>query len=126
MNQPHNADAEDRETGTMFMPRFDDHGLIAAIAVDSETSQILMFAFMDAEALAKTRETGLAHFHSRSRQRLWCKGETSGHFLRIREIRVDCDQDALVLMVRPEGPACHTGQTSCFYRVLDDDGLTPV
>jgi phosphoribosyl-AMP cyclohydrolase len=84
-----------------------------------------MVAFMDAEALAKTRETGLAHFHSRSRGRLWLKGETSGHFLHVEEIRVDCDQDALVLMVRPEGPACHTGAQSCFYRRLDGDHLTP-
>ena len=126
MNQPQGTDAADRETGTCFMPRFDEHGLIAAIAIDNETSQVLMFAFMDAEALEKTRETGLAHFHSRSRQRLWCKGETSGHFLRIREIRVDCDQDALVLLVTPEGPACHTGKTSCFYRVLENGSLAPV
>lgn len=126
MKQPQGTDAEDRETGTRFMPRFDEHGLIAAIAIDSDTAQVLMFAFMDEKALAKTQETGLAHFHSRSRQRLWCKGETSGHFLRIQEIRVDCDQDALVLMVKPEGPACHTGKTSCFYRVLQNGSLAPV
>lgn len=105
------------------MPRFDANGLITAIAVDSASKDVLMVAFMDAEALAKTRETGLAHFHSRSRGRLWLKGETSGHFLRIEEIRVDCDQDALVMLVRPEGPACHTGARSCFYRKLEDDGL---
>jgi len=85
-----------------------------------------MVAFMDAEALTKSRETGLAHFHSRSRGRLWLKGETSGYFLRIQEIRVDCDQDALVLMVQPEGPACHTGARSCFYRRLDGDALVRV
>ena len=85
-----------------------------------------MVAFMDAEALERTRETGLAHFHSRSRGRLWLKGETSGHFLRIEEIRVDCDQDALVMYVRPEGPACHTGATSCFYRRLNGDSLERV
>jgi len=83
-------------------------------------------AWMDAEALAKTRETRLAHFHSRSRGRLWLKGESSGHFLHVEEIRVDCDQDALVLLVRPVGPACHTGATSCFYRVLHDDRLERV
>ena len=82
-----------------------------------------MLAHMDAEALAKTRETGLAHFHSRSRGRLWMKGESSGHVLRVEQIRVDCDQDALVLIVRPAGPACHTGATSCFYRALDGDSL---
>ena len=85
-----------------------------------------MLAFMDAEALAKTRQTGLAHFHSRSRGRLWMKGENSGHVLNVEEIRVDCDQDAVVLLVRPEGPACHTGETSCFYRRLDGDGLTRI
>ncbi len=113
----------EREQGNRFLPRFDDKGLLTAIALDSQTREVLMVAFMDAEALAHSRETGLAHFHSRSRGRLWLKGETSGHFLRIEEIRVDCDQDALVLLVRPEGPACHTGATSCFYRRLEGDGL---
>lgn len=113
----------DRESGTVFLPKFDDKGLITAVALDAATREVLMLAFMDAEALAKTRETGLAHFHSRSRGRLWMKGETSGHVLNVEEIRVDCDQDALVLLVRPEGPACHTGETSCFYRRLDGEGL---
>lgn len=108
------------------MPNFDAKGLLIAIAVDSASKDILMVAYMDAEALAKTRETGLAHFHSRSRGKLWLKGETSGHFLRVREIRVDCDQDALIMLVRPEGPACHTGAVSCFYRTLDGDTLVPV
>lgn len=119
----HGPEDEDREQGGRFMPRFDSAGLLTAIAIDSVTREPLMLAFMDAEALAKTRETGLAHFHSRSRGRLWLKGETSGHVLRVREIRVDCDQDALILMVTPEGPACHTGARSCFYRVLDGDRL---
>jgi phosphoribosyl-AMP cyclohydrolase len=121
-----NPAAEDREQGTVFLPRFDAAGLLTAIAVDSATKAVLMIAFMDAEALAKTRETGLAHFHSRSRGKLWLKGETSGHFLRVAEIHVDCDQDALLLLVRPEGPACHTGATSCFYRRLDGDGLARI
>ena len=115
-----------REQGAEFLPRFDDKGLLTAIALDSHSREVLMVAFMDAEALAKTRSTGLAHFHSRSRGKLWLKGETSGHFLRVEEIRVDCDQDALVMLVRPEGPACHTGATSCFYRRLVGDGLEPV
>jgi len=115
--------AQDLEQGTAFMPRFDSQGLIAAIAVDSASSAILMMAWMDVEALAKTRETGLAHFHSRSRGKLWLKGETSGNYLRIEEIRVDCDQDVLLLQVRPDGPACHTGAVSCFYRRLDGDTL---
>jgi phosphoribosyl-AMP cyclohydrolase len=85
-----------------------------------------MVAFMDREALDKTRETGLAHFHSRSRGRLWMKGETSGHVLRVQQILVDCDQDALVLKVLPEGPACHTGASTCFYRSLADDQLQPI
>jgi phosphoribosyl-AMP cyclohydrolase len=118
--------AAERELGAAFLPRFDAQGLLIAIAVDAETRAILMVAYMDAEALAKTRETGLAHFHSRSRGRLWLKGETSGHFLRVEEIRVDCDQDALQLLVRPEGPACHTGAPSCFYRRLDGDALTRI
>lgn len=115
--------AAERELGTAFLPRFDAQGLLIAIAVDSRSSEILMVAYMDAEALAKTRETGLAHFHSRSRGKLWLKGETSGHFLRVEEIRVDCDQDALELRVKPEGPACHTGARSCFYRRLDGEVL---
>jgi phosphoribosyl-AMP cyclohydrolase len=121
-----NPAAADREQGSSFLPRFDAQGLLTAIAVDCATREVLMVAFMDAEALAKTRETGLAHFHSRSRGQLWLKGETSGHFLRVAEIRVDCDQDALVMLVRPEGPACHTGATSCFYRRLEGDRLEPV
>ena len=116
----------DREQGTAFLPRFDAQGLIIGIAVDSVSKDILMVAFLNAEALAKTRETGLAHFHSRSRGKLWLKGETSGHFLRVEEIRVDCDQDALVILVRPEGPACHTGARSCFYRKLEGDALAPL
>lgn len=83
-----------------------------------------MVAFMDQEALAATRTTGFAHFHSRSRGRLWKKGESSGNVLHVDSILVDCDQDALVLKVRPAGPACHTGARSCFYRELDGEALT--
>ena len=106
-----------------FAPRFDAAGLLTTIAVDAKSGAVLMLAHMDAEALARTRETGFAHFHSRSRGQLWMKGETSGHTLRVVEIRVDCDQDALVLWVEPAGPACHTGAASCFYRDLRDDRL---
>lgn len=120
------SDMDRIEQGSEFLPKYDAQGLLTAVAVDADQGEVLMVAFMDAEALAKTRETGLAHFHSRSRGRLWMKGETSGHVLRVREIRVDCDQDALVLLVEPAGPACHTGATSCFYRRLDGDGLTPL
>ena len=105
------------------MPKFDSAGLLAAIVQHAESGEVLMVGFMDAEALAKTRETGLAHFHSRSRGKLWMKGETSGHVLRVRQILVDCDQDALLLKALPEGPACHTGARSCFYRAVAGDGL---
>lgn len=120
------TEIDDREQGTVFQPRFDANGLLTAVAVDADSREILMLAHMDVEALAQTRATGLAHFHSRSRGRLWMKGETSGHVLRVEEIRVDCDQDALVLVVRPAGPACHTGAPSCFYRKLEGESLTRI
>ncbi|GGY97612.1 phosphoribosyl-AMP cyclohydrolase [Novosphingobium colocasiae] len=120
------VDTEERELGTTFLPRFDAQGLIIAIAVDHATREILMVAYMNAEALEKTRETGLAHFWSRSRQALWLKGETSNNVLRIKEILVDCDQDALQLVVEPAGPACHTGARSCFYRRLEGDVLNRI
>ena len=123
MTQP---DQTDREAGTAFLPKFDTSGLLTAVAVDAGSRNVLMVAFMDAEALAKTRETGFAHFHSRSRGRLWMKGETSGHVLKVREILVDCDQDALVLVVNPQGPACHTGAVSCFYRRVNGAGLVRI
>lgn len=115
-----------RELGKQFLPKFDSQGLLTAVAVHAESCDVLMVAFMDAEALEKTRETGFAHFHSRSRGRLWMKGETSGHVLKVQEIRVDCDQDALVLLVLPQGPACHTGAASCFFRKLDGAELSRV
>lgn len=114
---------DDREQGSAFLPKFDAAGLLTAVAQDLVSGEVLMVAFMDRAALDKTRETGLAHFHSRSRGRLWMKGETSGHTLEVVETLVDCDQDALVLKVRPAGPACHTGARSCFYRTLEVDGL---
>ena len=113
---------EDRETGDRFVPKFDGQGLMTGVVVDASTGEVLMVAHLDEEALAATRETGLAHFHSRSRGALWCKGETSGNVLRVKEILVDCDQDALVIRAAPAGPACHTGARSCFYRKLADDG----
>jgi len=104
---------------------WDARGLVPAVAQDRTTGAILMVAWMNAEALALTQATGEAHFYSRSRGRLWKKGETSGNILRVHEIRVDCDGDTLLLAVDPTGPACHTGKPSCFYRDLDgheDDG----
>lgn len=115
-------DVELREQGDRFMPRFDKAGLLTAVAVDHRTGRILMLAHMDREAIDKTLETGFAHFHSRSRGRLWMKGESSGHVLAVKEIRVDCDQDAVELRVEAKGPACHTLAQSCFYRRLDSEG----
>lgn len=116
----------DRETGSRFLPKFDSNGLLSAVVLDASSRAVLMVAFMDAEALAATQETGIAHFHSRSRGKLWKKGETSGNVLKVSDILVDCDQDALVLLCEPAGPTCHTGATSCFYRKLEAGALQPV
>ena len=116
-------DARLREQGAEFLPKFDEKGLLSAVVVHAETGEVLMVAFMDCEALEATIESGDAHFHSRSRGRLWKKGETSGNVLKVDEILVDCDQDALVLRCRPLGPTCHTGARSCFYRRLEDGAL---
>ena len=101
--------------------KFDDRGLIPAVLQDVATGQILMVAWMNADSLRLTQETGEAHFWSRSRQELWHKGATSGNVQRVREIWVDCDADTLVVRVEPTGPACHTGEQSCFYRKIWPD-----
>lgn len=108
------------ETGTELMPKFDADGLIVAIAVDAATKDVLMVAYMNAEALARTIATGEGWFWSRSRQELWRKGDTSGNRLSVREIRVDCDQDAILLKVdiAGDGAVCHLGYRSCFFRSL--------
>lgn len=121
MPTPHFAPPGDKdsvENGTGFSPRFDAHGLIFAIAADADTGEVLMAAHMNAEALAKTIETRQAWFWSRSRKRLWRKGEESGNTLDLVDLRVDCDQDTLLLKVRMAGDAvaCHQGYRSCFYR----------
>jgi len=103
-----------------YQLKFDHRGLIPAVVQDSETKQVLMVAWINETALQRTLETGQAHFWSRSRQELWHKGATSGNVMRVQEIRVDCDADTLLLQVKPSGPACHTGSTSCFYRQLKD------
>jgi phosphoribosyl-AMP cyclohydrolase len=110
----------DIETGTRLMPQFDGDGLIVAIVADAETGEVLMVAHMNAEALARTIESGEAWFWSRSRQRLWRKGEESGNTLLIADLRVDCDQDAVLMRVRVagDGVACHEGFRSCFYRSI--------
>ena len=97
---------------------WDSNGLVPAIVQDDKTKQVLMLAYMNAESLAKTLETGNATFWSRRRKSLWMKGETSGHFLRVREIKYDCDADAILVLADPAGPTCHTGEVSCFYRSL--------
>lgn len=109
-----------RPVSEAFSPKFDGQGLIPAVAVEAGSGEVLMMAFMNQEALEATRRTKKATFYSRSRQKLWVKGETSGNFLMVEEIRVDCDQDCLVLRVRlpKDGAACHTGERSCFYRKL--------
>jgi phosphoribosyl-AMP cyclohydrolase len=112
-----------RETGTVLDPKYDRDGLITAVVTHVETGDLLMLAHMNAEALSLTLETGVAHFWSRSRAALWMKGETSGHRLTVMEARIDCDQDALWLKCQPAGPACHTGETSCFYRIIEDGAL---
>jgi phosphoribosyl-AMP cyclohydrolase len=111
---------EEIERGDRFQPKFGQDGLLPAIVTDAKAGAILMFAWMNPEALALTIETGLAHFWSRSRQRIWKKGEESGNLLRIAEILTDCDQDVLWLKchVEGDGKACHTGARSCFYRAL--------
>jgi phosphoribosyl-AMP cyclohydrolase len=116
--EPENKSA--LEEGTAFTPNFDAHGLLPAIVTDASTGEVLMFAYMNDEALARTIETGEAHFWSRSRGKLWRKGETSGNSQRVVEMRTDCDQDALWLKVEMTGKAaaCHTGRKTCFYRAV--------
>jgi phosphoribosyl-AMP cyclohydrolase len=99
--------------------KYDPRGLIPAVCQDVESGEVLMVAWMNAKSLHLTRESGEAHFWSRSRQELWHKGATSGNFLRVREILVDCDADTLLLKVTAAGPACHTGERSCFYREIE-------
>lgn len=111
-----------RDETDRFLPRFDANGLVTAIVTDVRTGALLMVAHMNDEAIRLTQETGQAHFWSRSRQALWRKGETSGNGLTLVDMRVDCDQDALLLVVEPSGPACHTGRRSCFYRRVEADG----
>lgn len=122
---PRMLDHHDLEEGTTFAPRFDAHGLITVVTVEDGSKDILMVAHMNAEAMGLTLETGIAHYWSRSRQSLWKKGETSGELQEVIELRIDCDQDCLVMTVRQtgRGAACHTGRKSCFYRrVVAVDG----
>ena len=115
--------SSDRETGAELAPRWDEKGLITGVVTDAASGELLMVAHLNDESLRLTLATGEAHFWSRSRGRLWKKGETSGHVLRVEEVRIDCDQDALWLKVTPAGPTCHTGERSCFYRRVEDGRL---
>ncbi|MBB3951328.1 phosphoribosyl-AMP cyclohydrolase [Aureimonas jatrophae] len=125
------GDKRDAEEGDQLMPRFDAQGLVTAVVTDAGSGNLLMVAHMDAEALDLTIRTGVAHYRSRSRNALWKKGETSGALQSVRELRVDCDQDAVWIKVDVAKPddTCHTGRASCFYRRLDlerDGGRTLV
>ena len=120
------AEINDIEEGLTFQPKFDASGLVTCVATDAATSEVLMVAHMNAEALARTIETGIVHYWSRSRGALWRKGDTSGQIQHLIELNVDCDQDAFVARVEVggDGGACHTGRRSCFYRkvVATPDG----
>ena len=129
------GDAKTIEQGNAFQPKFDSDSLIGAIVTDAASGAVLMFAHMNAEALRLTLETGFAHFWSRSRAKIWKKGEESGNLLRVADIRTDCDQDVLLISaaVQGDGVACHTGAKSCFYRRLATEpgadgtfALTPI
>lgn len=130
-------DKHETEEGTVFAPRFDADGLVTAVVTDAADGTLLMLAHMNAEALSKTLETGIAHYWSRSRKALWKKGETSGNLQQVVEMRTDCDQDAVQLCVKVSGAdaTCHTGRRSCFYRtvgladgraILESDGSKPL
>ena len=119
--------ATDREEGSQFAPRFSADGLLTCVTVDARSGEVLMVAHMNAEALDKTLSSGIMHYWSRSRQSLWRKGDTSGQIQRLEELRVDCDQDALLarVSVGGDGGACHTGRRSCFYRRVENTADGP-
>jgi phosphoribosyl-AMP cyclohydrolase len=125
---PPPSDQDALEHGLILTPRFGPDGLIAAIASDADSGEILMFAWMNEAALQLTLDTGEAHYWSRSRNQIWHKGATSGQIQTVIEARIDCDQDAVWLQVRPQGDggACHTGARSCFYRVIENGALRPL
>lgn len=126
-----NLSTQEHEHGSVFAPKYGVDGLISAVVLDASTREVLVVAFMNEEAVAATRTSGNVTFWSRSRRKLWMKGETSGNTLKVDSVLVDCDQDALVIYATPAGPTCHTGARSCFYRKLDpgaedDVALSPV
>lgn len=112
----------DLEEGTLFAPKFDAHGLVTAVAQEAGSNRVLMVAHMNTEALRLTIETGEVHYYSRSRKKLWKKGESSGEIQKLVEMRTDCDQDVILMLVEQtgRGAACHTGRKSCFYRIVEN------
>jgi len=118
---PETISDKERENGSSFAPKFDQNGLVLAVTCEAHSNEVLMVAHMNKEALSLTLETGIVHYYSRSRAKLWKKGETSGETQKLVELRVDCDQDALLLTVEQtgRGAACHTGHKSCFFRKLE-------
>ena len=110
------SSSKEIEEGAVFTPKFDADGLIPAIAQDADSGEVLMVAYMNSESLAKTLESGRAVYYSRSRKKLWAKGEESGHVQKVESVLVDCDQDCLILKVRVDSGQCHVGYQSCFYR----------
>ncbi len=117
---------EERESGTFFAPKYDSAGLLTAVVVDHAGGHVLVVAHMNAQALEATLATKKVHFWSRTRERLWMKGETSGNVLTVEQVLVDCDQDALLIRATPAGPTCHTGERSCFYRQIELRDGVPV
>lgn len=120
---PHESKSEQDET-TELRPKFNSDGLVAAIAQDADTHEVLMLAWMNAEALQATLDSGRATYFSRSRGKLWVKGETSGNVQQVESVHIDCDQDAVLMKVRQTGGACHTGRKSCFYREISHGKLS--
>lgn len=122
---PSTLSHDEIEEGATLAPKFDAHGLVTALAIEAGSKDVLMLAHMNAEALQLTLATGEAHYYSRSRKKIWKKGETSGEVQKVVEVRVDCDQDAVLLVVEQtgRGAACHTGRKSCFYRRVENGAL---
>jgi phosphoribosyl-AMP cyclohydrolase len=115
------SETAEADAGTEIDVDFGEDGLVPAVAQDADSGEVLMLAYVTEEALERTRETGLAHYYSRSREELWQKGQSSGHVQHVEEVRVDCDGDALLYLVDQDGGACHTGYRSCFHRTLDGE-----
>ena len=122
---PSTLSHDEIEEGATLAPKFDAHGLVTALAIEAGSKDVLMLAHMNAEALQRTLATGEAHYYSRSRKKIWKKGETSGEVQKVVQVRVDCDQDAILLVVEQtgRGAACHTGRKSCFYRRVENGAL---